>query len=120
MTRDEMVKVLMVINEYWNIDIPDLTIKTNAWMHLLGKYDYRDVLAAVDEYMLTAEHKEWAPNQGKLIEIIERKNEPMINAQAYVVSSTPALEDRQMYKPMPDHIRRQVESLKREWGIYDD
>ena len=114
MTRDEMVKVLMVINEYWNIDIPDLTIKTNAWIHLLGKYDYCDVLAAVDEYMLTAEHKEWAPNQGQLIEIMEKR--PMINAQAYQIEQRKEVPGA---RPMPEHVKAQFEDLKRSWGYAD-
>lgn len=112
MTRDEMVKVLMVINEYWNIDIPDLTIKTNAWMHLLGEYDYQDTLKAVDEYMLTAERKEYAPNQGQLIEIMEKR--PMINAQAYRIEQKKEVPGA---CPMPEHARVQFEDLKRSWGL---
>ena len=111
-----MVKILMVINEYWHIDIPDLAIKTNAWMHLLGEYGYQDTLKAVDEYMLTAEHKEYAPNQGQLIEIMQKKPEPMINAQAYRIEQRKEVPGA---CPMPAHAKARIDAMAKGWGIDD-
>lgn len=71
MTRDEVIKIQMVIQAaYPNYNPPDKTITANTWLALLEDFTYDQVLAAVHAFIRT-EKKGFAPSIGEIMDKLQ-------------------------------------------------
>lgn len=67
MTRDETVKVLMMIQAaYPNYNPPDKTVTVNLWNGMLQDYSYEQVSAAIKAYIRT-DQKGFSPSVGEVV-----------------------------------------------------
>lgn len=68
MTRDETIKILMVVQAaYPNYKPPDKTVTVNLWCEMLGEYPYQQVSNAVTAYIKTSKSG-FAPSIGDIID----------------------------------------------------
>lgn len=71
MTRDEVIKIQMVIQAaYPNYNPPDKTITADTWLVLLNDFTYEQVLAAVHAFIRT-DKKGFAPSIGEVIDKLQ-------------------------------------------------
>lgn len=71
MTRDETIKILMVIQAaYPNFKPPDKTVAVNLWHEMLSDYPYEKVSVAVKAYIRT-DRSGFAPGIGAVVDIMQ-------------------------------------------------
>lgn len=71
MTRDEVIKIQMVIQAaYPNYNPPNKTITADTWLVLLNDFTYEQVLAAVHAFIRT-DKKGFAPSIGEVIDKLQ-------------------------------------------------
>ena len=71
MTREETIKILMVVQAaYPNYKPPDKTVTVNLWYEMLLDYSYQQVSAAVKAYIRT-DKRGFAPSIGDIIDKLQ-------------------------------------------------
>lgn len=114
MTRDEVIKIQMVIQAaYPNYNPPDKTITADTWLVLLNDFTYEQVLAAVHAFIRT-DKKGFAPSIGEVIDKLQLLfGEKEINAVAAWTMVLKAIKNStyhadEEYEKLPRIIQRVI------------
>lgn len=71
MTREETIKILMVVQAaYPNYKPPDKTVTVNFWYEMLSDYSYQQIEAAVKAFIRT-DNRGFAPSIGDIMDKIQ-------------------------------------------------
>lgn len=129
MTRDETIKILMVIQAtYPNYKPPDKTVAVNVWAEMLSDIPYEKVSAAVKFYIQT-DTSGFAPSVGDVREMVRdifAKEDELNETAAWslvlkaIRRSTYYSEEE--FAKLPATVQRAVASPKqlREWATLED
>lgn len=125
MTRDEVIKSLMIIQAaYPNYNPPDKTITVNLWYGMLNDYSYNQVEAAIKAFIRT-DRKGFAPGIGEVIEKLQLLfgNEEDLNpleAWGIVLKAikNSTYHSEEEFERLPDLIKKSVGSAMqlKEWA----
>lgn len=114
MTRDEVIKIQMVIQAaYPNYNPPDKTITADTWLVLLNDFTYEQVLAAVHAFIRT-DKKGFAPSIGEVIDKLQLLfGEKEVNAVAAWTMVLKAIKNStyhadEEYEKLPRIIQRVI------------
>ena len=114
MTRDEVIKIQMVIQAaYPNYNPPDKTITADTWLVLLNDFTYEQVLAAVHAFIRT-DKKGFAPSIGEVIDKLQLLfGEKEVNAVAAWTMVLKAIKNStyhsdEEYEKLPGIIQRVI------------
>ena len=131
MTRDEMKKLLMVINaSYPNWKIDNLSITIDTWFEFLGHYEYQEVMMAVKSY-ITSDKSGFAPSIGAINDLVNTIGEQMDGTdlnemQAWSLVSNAlrcsSWHSKEEFDKLPPLIQRAVGSADnlRHWATDDN
>ena len=129
MTRDETIKILMVIQAaYPNYKPPDKTVAVNVWAEMLSDIPYEKVSAAVKMYIQT-DTSGFAPGIGDIREKVQNifAEEDELNETAAwslvlkAIRRSTYYSDEEFAK-LPPTVQRAVSSPRqlREWATLED
>lgn len=114
MTRDEVIKIQMVIQAaYPNYNPPNKTITADTWLVLLNDFTYEQVLAAVHAFIRT-DKKGFAPSIGEVIDKLQLLfEEKEVNAVAAWTMVLKAIKNStyhadEEYEKLPRIIQRVI------------
>lgn len=125
MTRDDVKKLLMVIQSYYpNFNVPNKTLTINAWFRIFSEYDYDKVLSALDAYVRT-NTSGFAPSVGEIIEVMQKMfggeidNESSAWEKVWIAIKRSGAYAEEDFENFPPAIQRVVGSPNRlrEWGM---
>lgn len=128
MTRDETINILLTIQAaYPNFRVQDKTITVNTWHSLLGRYDYSQVISAVEAYV-RSDKSGFAPSVGQVIDkicsIYENNDVNEIAAWGMVLKAlrNSAYHAEEEFEKLPPAIQRTVSSpgQLKEWATMEN
>lgn len=128
MTRDEVKKILMVVQAaYPNFHPPDKTITVDIWHRFLKDYAYEQVNAAVGMY-IRSDTSGFAPNIGDVVEKLQTLFEPEdlneIAAWGMVLKAirNSGYHAEEEFARLPPTVQKAVASPAqlREWALAED
>lgn len=127
MTRDETIKILMVVQAaYPNYNPQDKTITVNLWSEMLEEFSYQQVVAALKSYIRT-DKSGFAPSIGDVVDKVQAifGEESENDAEAWglvwkaIKSSGDFERAKHNFENLPETIQRSVGSpgQLREWAL---
>lgn len=126
MTRDETVKVLMMIQAaYPNYNPPDKTVTVNLWNGMLQDYSYEQVSAAIKAYIRT-DQKGFAPSVGEVVgklQLLFGNSEDLNALEAWTLVlkaiKNSAYHSDEEFEKLPELVKKAVGSPMqlKEWAI---
>ena len=129
MTRDETIKILMVIQAaYPNYKPPDKTIAVNVWAEMLSDIPYEKVSAAVKMYIQT-DTSGFAPSVGDVRERVcdifakeDDLNETAAWSMVWKAICNSGYHAEEEFAKLPPVIQRTVHSPAqlREWALLEN
>lgn len=129
MTREETIKILMVIQAaYPNYKPPDKTVAVNVWAEMLSDIPYEKVSVAVKMYIQT-DKKGFAPSIGDIrskIQMLFSKEDELNETEAWALVlkaiRRSAYYSEEEFAKLPPVVQRAVSSPRqlREWATLED
>lgn len=129
MTRDETIKILMIIQAaYPNYKPPDKTVAVNVWAEMLSDIPYDQVSVAVKAYIQT-DTSGFAPSIGNISEKVQfifseedDLNESAAWAIVWRAICNSGYHAEEEYNKLPPIVQRAVGSPRqlREWGLMEN
>lgn len=129
MTRDETIKILMIIQAaYPNYKPPDKTVAVNVWSEMLSDIPYEQVSVAVKAYIQT-DTSGFAPSIGNIREKVQfifseedDLNENAAWAIVWRAICNSGYHAEEEYNKLPPAVQRAVGSPRqlREWGLMEN
>lgn len=129
MTRDETIKILMIIQAaYPNYKPPDKTVAVNVWSEMLSDIPYEQVSIAVKAYIQT-DTSGFAPSIGNIrekVQFIFSEEDDLNESAAWAIVwraiCNSGYHAEEEYNKLPSIVQRAVGSPRqlREWGLMEN
>lgn len=129
MTRDETIKILMIIQAaYPNYKPPDKTVAVNVWSEMLSDISYEQVSVAVKAYIQT-DTSGFAPSIGNIrekVQFIFSEEDDLNESAAWAIVwraiCNSGYHAEEEYNKLPPIVQRAVGSPRqlREWGLMEN
>lgn len=129
MTRDETIKILMIIQAaYPNYKPPDKTVAVNVWSEMLSDISYEQVSVAVKAYIQT-DTSGFAPSIGNIrekVQFIFSEEDDLNESAAWSIVwraiCNSGYHAEEEYNKLPPIVQRAVGSPRqlREWGLMEN
>lgn len=129
MTRDETIKILMIIQAaYPNYKPPDKTVAVNVWSEMLSDIPYEQVSVAVKAYIQT-DTSGFAPSIGNIrekVQFIFSEEDDLNESAAWAIVwraiCNSGYHAEEEYNKLPAIVQRAVGSPRqlREWGLMEN
>lgn len=129
MTRDETIKILMIIQAaYPNYKPPDKTVAVNVWAEMLSDIPYDQVSVAVKAYIQT-DTSGFAPSIGNIrekVQFIFSEEDDLNESAAWSIVwraiCNSGYHAEEEYNKLPPIVQRAVGSPRqlREWGLMEN
>lgn len=129
MTRDETIKILMIIQAaYPNYKPPDKTVAVNVWSEMLSDISYEQVSVAVKAYIQT-DTSGFAPSIGNIrekVQFIFSEEDDLNESAAWEIVwraiCNSGYHAEEEYNKLPPIVQRAVGSPRqlREWGLMEN
>lgn len=129
MTRDETIKILMIIQAaYPNYKPPDKTVAVNVWSEMLSDIPYEQVSIAVKAYIQT-DTSGFAPSIGNIrekVQFIFSEEDDLNESAAWEIVwraiCNSGYHAEEEYNKLPPIVQRAVGSPRqlREWGLMEN